>query len=349
MNIEKEKEKKNLLDDFILIDKKEDSYIFILIRDDKYYLVKALISNGKIKIDKNNEIKKSNILNKKDKEKMIIDGIIFIYNSQENSIINNRIINIYQTYKKFKNENFMPIIIIGIKSDFEESLKNHKEKEKYNKLKNIKFLEPLKDAKDDIIPAIKEIIRIKNINHKYEYFKIENKINEKHIINTVNKSKVNLMRCFICDNIYDMSVDKYSNSVILYCNVCNKEQILNFANYEIFKNKKKCNECQKEINITNSANYCFICKKYFCSECSKNHSQKEEKNNKKYNNIIYPNNLIDVICNGHKKLCYNYCVNCKKIIIGLIIIDMILFVKFILIIFAFIVKIVKKIYALIVR
>lgn len=312
MNIEKEKEKNNLPNDFIVIDKKEDRYNFIFIRDDKISPVQASISDGKIEIDKNNDNKNKNILNKKDKEKIIIDGIIFIYNSQENKIINNRIINIYQIYKKFKNENIIPIIIIGIKSDYEESLKSNKEIEKYNKLKNIKFLEPLADAKDDIIPAIKEIIRIKNINHKYECFKTENKINEKHILNTVNKSKVNLVRCLCCDNIYDMSVDKYSNSVILYCNVCNKEQIFNYTNFEIFKNRKKCNECQKDINISNSAYYCFICKRYFCSECSKNHSQKEEKNNKKYSNIIYPNNLIDVICNNHKKLCYNYCVDCKK-------------------------------------
>jgi hypothetical protein len=143
--------------------------------------------------DKNDLIKyKKEELNRKNIEKnyKLCEGIIYVYNSQKNNTISL----IYQIVHKFKNDEFTPIIIIGNRMNLEGELTKN-DKNYFNRLKNIIFIEPSNDIKNCIVEAIKEIFLMKKINQNYENFKKDNGIKEAEIINSIKKIKENILRC----------------------------------------------------------------------------------------------------------------------------------------------------------
>ena len=307
--------------EFIIVDDIAKSliYNFILINFENISIIKANfpieLENEKNK-DKNKDKIENKItyeetnINKNDIEKQLksIDGIIFIYKFQKNEYLFNSIDYIYNIDKKIKKERLLQKIIIGNKLDTLASINKNKIKKHFNKIKNIKFLESSSNEKNDIISALEELIKIQKLDNEYEKFINMNKINEKLIINTFAKSKLNLAKCPDCNELYDILVDNYSNSVIFSCKKCKlKEKQIDFFEYENYKNTTKCYECNKDININSSNNYCFMCKKNICNSCTKNHLQKEDK----CDINIFQNNLIDLFCNIHNKICYNYCLECK--------------------------------------
>ena len=289
--------------------------IIFLDNEGKASMLEVLITISKTSKDfKINKINiKENNLNKKNFENYIklIDGIIFLFITPQNEIINNSIEYIYNLYKKIhkEKEKLIPIIIFGKKSDIIKDLASKNEK-KLNKINNILFI-----SKSDKLlgfdSPIKEFLKIKLIYENYENFIINNKINEMNIINNLNKIKLNLKKCSTCNQIFKIKFDQFSNFIFFYCKNCNKEEKIDILQFINTKNLKKCNECNKNIN--SDINYCFMCKKNICNECEKIHLQKEEKNNnKKLGDILYHNNLIDIICNIHNRICYNYCLKCNK-------------------------------------
>lgn len=299
----------------------KDVYNFILINNE------GNISNIKAyfpsELDKshNRELKRKIIksikyeefnLNKKDIENNIklIDGIIYKYNTNNNDILNNIIDYFYKFDKKIKKEKSIPKIILGNENDIITALNNSKEQKLLQKIKYLKFLE-LEKEKNEINLALEEFIKIKKLYNQYDNFINENKINEKQIINSLGKSKMNISKCLNCNQIFQISINHYSNLIYLCCPKCKQEKKVDINDYEEFKNTANCSICKKNINITNSNNYCFNCKKNICNDCVKNHIKKEEKDNPKYIPVIYQSNFVDIICNIHNKLCYNYCIDCK--------------------------------------
>ena len=238
------------------------------------------------------------------------NGIILVYNSVEKAIFSH----FYEYFHKIEKNSikgkFFPKIIIGDKQDYLNSLNIKKDRKNLNKLKNIKFLEPAADINVTIKQAVEEIIKIKKIQEEYDNFINRNIINEKHIINSISKSKINILKCKNCNKPYEISIINNSKNINIYC--CNCEFNLEFdiMDFDKFINDINCFDCRKKISENSQINYCFICKKNICSECVKKHTQKEEKDSIK--TIIYQNNLIDLFCNKHDKICYIYCTRCKK-------------------------------------
>ena len=298
--------------EFIILDE-NDSHNFILIDNNgNFSIIKAIFPIELQKeINKDKIIFEESIINKKDIDKKLksIEGIIFIYKIHNKEILGNIIDIIHNIDKKIK-EKIFPKIIIGNKLEIISYINKDKDKIKknFNKIKNIKFLEGSSDMKMDINTALIEFIKIKNIYNKYEKFINDNKINEK-LINNIFKNKINLFKCLHCNQVFEIEFDNFSNTILLCCKVCKTEKKIDFLEFEKLKDTVNCEECNKEINlnVNNSYVYCYICKKYICNECTKIHLQKEDKND----NILKQNNLVDIICNIHNKICYNYCLECK--------------------------------------
>ena len=253
--------------------------------------------------------------NKKEIEKNIklFNGIIIIYNSFDKEFFSNLYEFIHKIEKNLIKDKFFPKIIIGDKQDYLNSLNMKNKDRKYlNKIKNIKFIEPVGESNGTIKKAVEEIIKIKNIQDKYDNYINDNIINEKYIINKFNKSKINLLKCSNCNQPYEISIINNANFIDIYCNKCDFKSKFDIMDFDKFINDKNCFECRKKIMENGQNNYCFICKKNICDDCVKKHLQKEDKDSIKINNIIYPNNLIDLFCNKHDKISYNYCVDCQK-------------------------------------
>ena len=271
-----------------------------------------MFSKNKINTKYKIELEKS-MIEIKDIETIInsINGVISIY------IVNNKktldkIIDCFQKIelllKKEKIQTLFPKFILGNQKAFKNSIKKEKDKDKNNIMNNIIYLEGTEDSNICINMAIDSFIKLKKENEIFENFITENKINEKQIINNLNKSKINLIKCLKCQQIYEFYFDQLSNSILLFCNNCKSEKKLDIFGYEKSIKDIKCNLCKKNIS-PNSVNYCFKCQKGICQQCSKSHSHKEEE----IGDCIYPSNLINIICNVHNKLCYKYCNKCKKI------------------------------------
>ena len=253
----------------------------------------------------NNEIKYNiNITNKKeiDKNIKLMNGIIYIYNIKQKEIFNNTFDYILKINKSLEKKIFFPTIILGDINEFKENINK---KHKFEKIKNIRFITPECNINNSIKKAIEEFIKMKDIKEINDTFINHNQINEKQILNNLSKLEINLLKCLNCNQIYEILIDPHYNLIQIYCNKCKLKKEFDILDFD-FSKSRKCSKCKKNLIETNSINYCFKCKIYFCNECMKNHSHPEEKSN------FYPNNLVDVICNIHNKICYNYCLECKK-------------------------------------
>ena len=286
-------------------------YKFILLENlENISIIKAIEkSDSNIHNNNNNQISYNLFKTTKKEIKKNIklyNGAIFIYKVEEKKAF----INLNEYFRKIEKKMFegkvFPKIIIGDKIGFENSFRNDDTKF-YNTMKNLKFLELEEDKKISINKAVIEIIQIKKIYEQYNNFIDINNINEKSILNTFNKSKINLMRCLYCNQIYETSIDD-NGEILLNCNNCIIKKKISVLDFEEFEKIINCFECENKMCENGPYNHCFKCKKNFCDECIKKHIQKEDKNN----NIIYPNNLIDLFCYSHEKICYNYCTECKR-------------------------------------
>ena len=253
--------------------------------------------------------------NKNELEKNIklYNGMIFVYNSREKAFFSD----LYEYFQKIEKnlikEKYFPKIIIGDKQDYLNSYNiNIKDKKSSNQIKNIKFIEPTSDINIAIKKAVEEIIKIKKIQEAYDNFINSNSINDKTIISTFIKSKINILKCFHCNQIYEISLINNSKNIKIYCRKCDFTLDFDIMDFDKFIDDLNCLECRKKISENNQINYCFLCKKNICSECSRNHLHKEDKDSIKSNNYIYPNNLFELFCNKHNKICYNYCIECNK-------------------------------------
>ena len=305
--------------DFVVINK--DNSLKPL--NDKLYKYIFIDNHGNINIIKvieqfsnnnNHEIifnKFESNKNELEKNIKIFNGMIILYNSVENEIFTNFFEYFRKIEKNLIKEKFFPKIIIGNKQDYLNSLKI-KDKKSLNKIKNIKFIEPTSDTNVIIRKALEEIIKIKQIQETYDNFINRYSINDKSIINTFNKSKINILKCFNCNQIYEISIINNSKNIKIYCRKCDFKLEFDIMDFDKFINDINCFQCRKKISENSQNNYCFLCKKNICNECTKNHLHKEDKDFIKCNNYIYPNNLIDLFCNKHNKICYNYCIKCNK-------------------------------------
>ena len=298
----------------------EGAYNFILINNEGHISnIKAYIPSElnyiKELTRKENNIKYEQFnLNKKEIERntKLIDGIIFIYKEHKIEILKNIIDYFYKFDKNNKKGKSVPKIILGKKNEISNFLNDSKTKQKIlKKIKYLKFLEIDINEKNEINLALEEFIKFRKLYQKYEKFIIENKINEKQLINSLGKSKMNISKCSNCNQIFQISINHYSNVIYLYCEKCKLEKKININDYENFKNTTSCHICNKEINITTSNNYCFKCQENICNDCIKNHIQKDQDDNQKSIPVIYQSNLVDIFCNIHNKLFYNYCLDCK--------------------------------------
>ena len=286
-------------------------YKYILV--DNHGNINMIKAIEKASNNNNNEI----IFNKFDSNKNEIEknikffnGIIIVYNSLEKKIFSN----LYEYFHKIEKSlikcKYFPKIVIGDRQDYINSLNiKIKDRKSLNKIKNIKFLEPDADINVSIKKGIEEIIKIKKIQESYDNFISNNSINEKCIFNTFNKSKINLLKCLNCNQVYEIFINNYQKNINIYCSKCKYNSQFNIMDFDNFINDINCFECRKNNSENNQINYCTICKKNICDQCVKNHVQKEGASK---SNIIYPNNLIDLFCNKHNKICYNYCTSCKK-------------------------------------
>ena len=250
--------------------------------------------------------------NKNELEKNIklYNGMIIVYNSLQKKIFSNLYDFFHKIEKNLIKCKYFPKIVIGNRQDYLNSLNiKIKDRKSLNKIKNIKFIEPDADINVSIKKGIEEIIKIKKIQESYDNFINNNIINEKCILNTFNKSKINLLKCLNCNQIYEISINNSQKNISIYCSKCKFKSKFNIMDIDNFIKEINCFECRKNNSENNQINYCFICKKNICDECVKSHVQKEGAIK---SNIIYQNNLIDLFCNRHNKICYNYCTKCKK-------------------------------------
>ena len=157
----------------------------------------------------------------------MIDGIIFIYNANNNDVLNNIINYIHKIDKKLKKEKILPKIILGNKKDILNCL-GEKEKKTFNNFKKSIFIENSANQKNGITLALEEFVKIKKLYDKYENFVNKNKINDKQTINYFSKSKLNIVKCLKCNQIFKISINDYSNYVYLYCPKCNLEKKIGF-------------------------------------------------------------------------------------------------------------------------
>ena len=289
----------------------DKKYRFILIDNaGNIFLIRAFLKN---KLNKKYKIElEKSMIEIKDIENIIssISGIISIYivsNKKALDIIVDYFQKVEILLKKEKVKTIFPKFILGNQKAFKNSIKKEKDKDKNNIMNNIIYLEGTEDSNICINMAIDAYIKLIKENEIFENFITDNKINEKQIINNLNKSKINLIKCLKCQQIYEISFDQLSSSVLLYCRNCKSEKKLDIFSFEKLIKEIKCNLCKKNLN-PNSINYCFKCQKSICQQCTKCHSHNEEE----INDYIYPSNLINIICNIHNKLCYKYCNKCKK-------------------------------------
>jgi len=304
------------------------SYQFLYLEDKeikKLCIIKVFIEtpkNSKSNInDKLNKIKiESSIINKEEMDKYLslLDGIILMNFQNNTEKLYNILNNIIELDKQFRNSNpqkYFPKYIVGNKLDINKYLRrtNFKEEDIIN---NFHIVDSSSIKNIDMYSAVEELIKIKQINDNYQKFLSDIKFDIKGFINSLSESNTNLLKCFKCNQIPKISMDKYLNSIYLICSKCNLEKKYGFKEYENIKKKHliKCVVCKKEINKKKLVNYCFDCKTYICKDCIKKHLQIKHKDvsdeNKKY--YIYPNNLIDFVCNIHGKICNNYCLECEN-------------------------------------
>ena len=315
-----------------VLQKNNKTYKFLLMGSEEsegLFVIKAFYKNFEDNIKRNTIIDENNnkihieasTINKNEIDKSILfDGIIFIYNLQGYNILDDTIeemIKIDKTFKKIYPTIFFPKVILGNIGDVLSYINDKKnKKESIIKNRNIFFIKESSINHIGISYAVEYLIKMHQINKNYKKYILQNRINEKEFIHFLTKKKMNLLRCLKCSQILEKLLDKNSNSIYLYCNKCNIEKKYSYLEYENIKKEYliNCNECKKNIYESNLINYCFKCKKYICKECIKIHFNKESKemNENNYKSIIYPYNLIDNICNLHDKICYNYCINCKK-------------------------------------
>ena len=312
--------------------KNKELFKFLLLGQEdaeELFLIKALedqeTNQRAEEIDETNKVKIEFSSVKKqdiDNSLIIIDGIIIcIDNNIDNEKLNRTIDYIKKLdmiISKLLPKKFFPKIILGNKFNYTNILGkgNAKEGENISKSMNIFFVEPSTKRHIGIAFGVEILIKIINIYNNYQNFINDNKINEKQIMNTMCKTEINLLKCLKCGGLFEITIDKYSNSFYLSCNKCNYENKYNFLEYEKI-NKEffiKCNDCKKQINKRSMMNYCYICKNNICSDCLKRHLQGEIKDlgNDNRKNIMCPYNLIDYFCNNHEKICYNYCLDCQK-------------------------------------
>lgn len=288
-------------------------YRFILIDNAGNIFLIKISSKNKIKTKYKIELEKS-MIEIQDIENNIssINGVISIYIISNKKTLD-KIIDCFKKIeillKKVKIQTYFPKFILGNQKAFKNSIKKEKEKDKdkNNIMNNIIYLEGTEDSNFCINMAIDAYIKLKKENEIFENFMIENKFNEKQYINNINKSKINTIKCLKCQQIYELSFDQLSSSVLLFCKNCKSEKKLDIFNFEKLIKEIKCMLCNKSIS-PNSINYCFRCQKSICQQCAKSHSHYEEE----INDYIYPSNLINILCNIHNKLCYKYCNKCQK-------------------------------------
>jgi len=179
---------------------------------------------------------------------------------------------------------------------------------------NIFFYELSKNSKFGVSYAAEKLIRMNQIYREYKKYILQNNINEIEIFENTSKNVSNVLKCLECNQIYDISIDQFSNLIYLSCNKCNTELKHSYLEYEKKKNEFsiKCSNCKKTIKDLNHAHYCFICKANICEGCIKKHFQKENKtkNYENFHEIIYP--YIDFCCKIHEKMNYKYCLECQK-------------------------------------
>lgn len=305
------------------------SYQFLYLEDreiKKYSIIKAYIEipkdNNSYINDKINKIKiESTPINKEELNKYLslLNGVI-LFNTQTNSEqlykTLSSIIELNKQYTKLNPNIFFPNYIVGNKLEIIKYLRSadFKEEDMMNKFHIVDSSSTMKNL--DMYNTAEELIRMKQINDNYKKFLNDTKLDLKGFINSISESPTNLLKCFKCNQIPQISIDKYLNSIYLICSKCNLEKKYGFKEYENIKKKHliKCSNCNKEITKKKLVNYCFNCRKYVCRDCIKKHFQLKHKDvteeNKKY--YIYPNNLIDFVCNIHEKICYNYCLECEN-------------------------------------
>ena len=305
-------------------------YNFLLLGDEEenLFLIKAFSeieeNEGKQKALNNNNEKdiKYELLktDKKEIEKniLLLEGIIFIYNNQKTDIlikIVDYILKLNSLFNVLCPTKFFPKLIVGNKKDVLNILKKRNFKEEdIRKNMSIFFYEILKDSKIGVSFATEKLIKMNQVYQDYKKYIILNKINEKKIFNNNSKHISKILKCLECNQIFDISIDQFSNIIYLSCNKCSTEIKYSYSEYEKTKNEFsiKCSICKKIIKDLNLAHYCFICKKNICEGCIKKHFQKDNKNKnfENFHEIIYP--YIDFFCKVHEKVDYKYCLECQK-------------------------------------
>ena len=295
------KDKKNIINELVVV---EAVYHFILKDNTSNQL---MLFKTTIKKDTNNNLKgdsahnimkiESVLIDKKYFEKNInlFDGIIFTYNSQEDNNYENTIKLILEIEDKKQKDKFLPKIILGEISSFQILLN----KEKRCSVRDIFFIKS--ETNLNINVAIQALIQMKTIDMNYQKFKLENKINEKQIMNLLSKLKTNVMKCLDCNSILKITLNQFSNSINLICNKCNLNEIFDICDFYKLKRKIKCKICEKEVNES-LINFSLKSKCFVCYDCTKNNFRKDK---------IY-NNSLNFICIMHDKLLYEYCITCKK-------------------------------------
>ena len=286
-------------------------YKFILIDNNENINIIKAIEKSQLNKDKHEIIFNQFQSSQNELEKNIksFKGIIYIYSENKKGNLD-----AYEIFKKIEKSLFkgkyFPKIIIGDKSDIQNFLiKFHSKK---NKIKDMKHLVPDADINIELRKGVEALIIMGNIYEKYQNFLMMNQINENNILNKIKNSRLNILKCKNCNKIYEISLDNNSNDIILNCNHCQFNLKLDINNFEKISTNIYCYECRKQLYENKSLNYCFICKNNICNECVKKHCKKEENDFIKNNDIIYQNNIIDVLCNKHYKICYNHCIECEK-------------------------------------
>ena len=167
-----------------------------------------------------------------EKEIKVIDGIIFINNIQKKEELNKDIdfiLNIEKKIKKTCSDKFCPIIMKGNKSEIINYLnnKNYKKEEISEKM-NIQNMEDSSKKNIDFLDSIKELIKMIEINFKYHNFLINNNITENQYAKTLCDTSLHLLKCAKCNEIPEISIDRFSHSIYLFCNKCNTEKKICF-------------------------------------------------------------------------------------------------------------------------
>ena len=308
---------------------KTKEYNFLLLGDEEenIFLIKAFSENEENKgsqkdLDNNSGKDKKYKLSKIEKNEiesqvLILEGIIFIYNHQKTDILTKMIDYIIKLDSLFKvtcSSKFFPKIIVGNKKDIINILKKRDLKEEDIKNMNIFFYEIPNNNVVGISFAAEKLIRMNQIYYDYKKYIAQNKINEKEIFDISSKYVSNVLKCLECNQIFDISIDQYSNIIYLSCNKCQREKKYSYSEYEQKKNEFsiQCSKCKKIIKELNLAHFCFICKRNICEGCIKKHFQKENKckTYKNFQDIIYP--YLDFCCKFHEKINYKYCLECQK-------------------------------------